>query len=67
NVTATDAKLFALGYDHPMSKRTKLFATWSKMTNDSKARESFQGAVAILAADAGYDPSALQVGVSHEF
>ena len=67
NVTSTDSKLFALGYDHPMSKRTKLFATWSKMTNDSKARESLQGAPGVLAADVGYDPSALQVGVSHEF
>jgi predicted porin len=67
NVINTDSNLFALGYDHPMSKRTKLFATWSKMTNDSRARESMQGAPSIVAADAGYDPSALQVGVSHEF
>jgi len=67
NVSSTNSNLIALGYDHPMSKRTKLFATWSRMTNDSRARETMQGAVAILAADVGYDPSALQVGVSHEF
>lgn len=67
NVASSDSKLFALGYVHPMSKRTTLYGTWSKMTNDTKARASFLGAPGVIAGDAGYDPSALQVGVSHNF
>jgi len=67
NVTASDSKDFVLGYVHPMSKRTTLYGTYSKMTNDAKARASFLGAPGVLAADVGYDPSALQVGVSHNF
>ena len=67
NVTNTDTKLFALGYVHPMSKRTTLYATYSKMTNDSRARMSLLGAPGVIAADVGYDPNAFQVGVSHNF
>jgi len=67
NVTASDSKLFVLAYVHPMSKRTTLYGTYAKMTNDSRARTSFLGAPGVLAADVGYDPNALQVGVSHNF
>ncbi len=69
----TDSKLWSLGYVHPMSKRTTLYGTWAKMTNDSGiAGRSLFGAPAVgantgQAAPVGYDPSALQVGISHNF
>lgn len=70
-VTNTDAKLIALGYVHPMSKRTTLYGTWSKMTNETGRATTLFGAPAITdtagAANLGYDPSSLQVGISHAF
>ena len=67
NAGSSDSRLLALGYAHPLSKRTVLYANWARMNNDSKARASFLYAPVILAADAGYDPSAFQVGVGHDF
>ena len=68
---SSDAKLLALGYEHPMSKRTTLYGTWAKMTNDSAAAFTLFGAPAVTSniggANAGYDPSSLQVGISHKF
>jgi predicted porin len=72
-VTNTDSKLIALGYEHPMSKRTTLYGTWAKMTNESGiAGRSLFNAPAVGAntgdpAPVGYDPSSLQVGISHKF
>jgi len=69
-VASGDAKLWSLGYVHPMSKRTTLYGTWAKMTNDAAASSGLFGApgtAAQRAAMAGYDPSALQVGISHAF
>jgi len=70
-VGSTDAKMMALGYVHPMSKRTTLYGTWAKMTNDSGTAVTLFGAPAITntagGANLGYDPSSLQVGISHAF
>jgi predicted porin len=67
----TDAKLIALGYVHPMSKRTTLYGTWAKMTNESGRATTLFGAPAITdttgAANLGYDPSSIQIGISHNF
>ena len=63
--TSSDAKLISLGYVHPMSKRTTLYGTWAKMTNESLAAITLYQAPAVGAA--GYDPSAVQVGISHSF
>lgn len=60
-----DAKLFALGYEHPMSKRTTLYATYAKMTNDAAANRSFLSGGGAVAA--GFDPSSFQAGVKHMF
>jgi predicted porin len=68
---SSDAKLLSLGYEHPMSKRTTLYGTWAKMTNDSGAAVTLFGAPGITTniggANPGYDPSSLQVGISHKF
>jgi predicted porin len=63
-VANKDVRLLAIGYAHPMSKRTNLYATYAKMTNDSGAAKSMLGAVGVAA---GFDPSAFQFGVSHSF
>ncbi len=63
--TSSDAKLISLGYVHPMSRRTTLYGTWAKMTNESLAAVTLYQAPAVGAA--GYDPSAVQVGISHSF
>ena len=60
-----DSKMFALGYEHFMSKRTTLYATYSKITNESAAANSFlTGGGAVTA---GFDPSSFQVGLKHSF
>ncbi|MCX7175511.1 MAG: porin [Proteobacteria bacterium] len=65
--------LFAVGYVHPLSKRTSLYGTYANMSNDAKATRSFLGqtgggAQPISATPAaGFDPSGIQFGVSHFF
>lgn len=73
-VTNSDSKLWSLGYVHPLSKRTTLYGTWAKMSNDSglAVGRSLFAAPAVAANTggalaAGYDPSGVQVGVSHNF
>jgi len=61
-----DLKMFALGYEHFMSKRTTLYANYAKITNDQGAAGTFLSDNAVAVA-AGYDPSAFQVGVKHSF
>ncbi len=63
--SSADSKLWSLGYVHPMSKRTVLYGTYAKMTNDSAATKSFFGAPSLGAA--GYDPSTIQLGLQHAF
>ncbi len=60
-----DSKMFALGYEHMMSQRTVLYATYSKITNESAAAVSFlTGGGAVTA---GFDPSSFQAGIKHSF
>lgn len=62
----TGAKLFALGYEHSLSKRTVVKAVWSQISNESAATYNF-GVNAIGGAIAGADPRGFQVGVRHTF
>lgn len=65
----TGAKMFALGYEHSLSKRTVVKAVWSQINNESDARYDFGinnvGPAAGLAG--GADPKGFQVGVRHTF
>ncbi|MBI4937284.1 MAG: porin [Nitrosomonadales bacterium] len=69
NTANTGAKQISLGYDHAMSKRTTVYALYTRLTNDSAATYALggtsTGAVANVGADA--DPSAFSVGVKHSF
>jgi predicted porin len=61
-----DAKMISIGYEHPMSKRTTLYATYAKLNNDSGASRTFLSDNAVGVA-AGFDPSAFQMGLKHSF
>lgn len=58
-----DASLWAVGYTHPLSKRTNLYTSYGRIKNDDAGRFGFElGTVA-----RGADPSWLNVGVQHRF
>ena len=61
---SADAKLIAIGYEHPMSKRTTVYATYAKMDNDAAATKTMLGGVAVAA---GFDPNAFEFGLKHSF
>jgi predicted porin len=70
----TSAKQWAVGYDHTLSKRTKLYAEYVKLKNESGVAYGLTGAGAnttgnntptVLAADS--DPSAFSFGIRHAF
>ena len=63
-IASADAKLIALGYEHPMSKRTTLYATYAKMDNDAAATKTLLGGVGVAA---GFDPNAFEFGLKHSF
>ena len=62
----TGAKLFALGYEHSLSKRTLLKATYSRLKNEDNARYDYGVNAVGLNAD-GATLSGVQVGLRHSF
>ncbi|MHB0985639.1 MAG: porin [Sulfuricella sp.] len=66
----SSAKQWALGVDHHMSKRTKVYAQYVKLSNDTAAKYGLTGANAsgnVFAAGYDADPSAWQFGMRHSF
>ena len=61
-----DSKLMALGYVHNLSKRTALYGTVARITNDGAARASVSGAppAGLLG---GQTSSGFEMGISHRF
>ncbi len=71
-LTGTDAKQVTIGYDHVLSKRTSVYALYTKLSNGTAASyvlgsgtSSVGGATTI--AGAGASPSALAFGMKHTF
>ena len=66
----TGAKQFSLGYDHNLSKRTTVYAMYTKMTNETSGTYALSangtGAPAVVAAG-GAAPSAFSFGMKHTF
>ena len=62
----TGAKLFELGYEHSLSKRTVLKAIYARIDNDNAAAFNF-GSNGVNNVAAGNDPSGLQIGIRHAF
>jgi predicted porin len=62
--TGADANQFAVGYVHDLSKRTALYTTYSRISNDGASRLAVAGSPAVAA---GKDSSGFEVGVRHSF
>jgi predicted porin len=64
-------KQFSLGYDHNLSKRTTVYALYTKLSNDSVASYTLSGASdvggATTSAGVGASPSAFALGMRHSF
>ena len=70
DVSQTSAKQWALGVDHHTSKRTKVFAQYVKLSNDTNATYGLTGAAAsgsVAAKGFDADPSAWSFGMRHTF
>lgn len=67
NGTNKDAKLLALGYDYSMSKRTTLYTTVGRISNDGTATFSLNGTKGVAAVTAGGNSTGYEVGVRHTF
>lgn len=66
-VNSADSKLTALGYVHPMSPRTTLYATYAKMKNDNNAAQGLIFGAPGANVIGGYSPDGFQLGLSHNF
>ena len=66
-VNSADVKLLALGYVHPMSKRTTLYGTYAKLKNDNNSAQGFIFGAPGTNVLGGYGPNAFQLGMSHNF
>jgi predicted porin len=67
NVIGNDgAKLYTLGADYAFSKRTTVYALYTKISNDSNAAYNFalNGASGVGAGDA---VNGMSIGVKHSF
>ncbi len=69
-VANTGVKQYSLGFDHNLSKRTTVYALYSKISNGSAANYGLSsngtaGASSIVGA--GASPSVIAVGVAHTF
>jgi len=62
----TGANMYAIGYEHSLSKRTILKAVWSEIRNKENAYYDF-GINSVGGILPGADPKGFQVGVRHSF
>lgn len=65
----TDANQFSLGYDHGLSKRTKLYAIYSRINNGTASDYGFSqsSAAAGTINGVGASPSVFSFGMKHSF
>ncbi|TAN73170.1 MAG: porin [Gallionella sp.] len=65
------AKQWSLGYDHNLSKRTSLYALYTKLDNDNGIGYAVGALLgnqnSITANGVGADPSAFSIGMKHSF
>lgn len=63
----TGSNQFSLGYDHGLSKRTKLYAIYSRISNQSGINNVFSQTTATSANAVGASPSVVSLGMQHNF
>ncbi len=64
NTTNADSNVFALSYLYSMSKRTSLYATYVRVSNDSGSNIGIGGPGEAVA---GQNANALALGIAHKF
>lgn len=69
SVANTGASQFSLGYDHGLSKRTKLYAIYSRISNKSASDYGFSQSTSAASTvnGIGASPSVVSIGVKHSF
>lgn len=60
------AKQFSVGYGHNLSKRTEIYALYTKISNDTTATYNF-ATNALAGVAAGQDPRGFGLGIKHTF
>lgn len=65
----TGGNQFSLGYDHGLSKRTKLYAIYSRINNNSASDYGFSQSTAAAGTinGIGASPSVISLGMQHNF
>lgn len=62
------AKLYTVGYEYNLSKRTQLYTYYTRTSNEANANYRFgTNGVNIAAAGPGASPSGFVIGMSHDF
>ena len=62
------ARVYTLGYEHNLSKRTQLYGYYTRISNDANANYRFgTNGVNNSATGPGADPSAFVIGIVHNF
>ena len=65
---ANDSSLIGIGYQHYLSKRTSLYGTATRISNDNRAIFTVAGGPAVTAANFGGQKStAYEIGLRHDF
>lgn len=69
SVANTGANQFTLGYDHVLSKRTKLYAIYSRISNKAASDYGFSQSTSAASTvnGIGASPSVVSLGVRHTF
>lgn len=68
--TSTGANMYAVGYDHAMSKNTTVYAAYAMVDNEANGTYTVNGGGGhgdAATVNAGKDPSAFSVGLIHKF
>lgn len=65
----SDASQISIGYDHGLSKNTKVYALYSKITNGKGINYGFSQSTAASTSNSGFgtSPSVVSLGVQHNF
>ncbi len=68
-IADSDASQVSLGYDHGLSKHTKLYVVYSKITNGKGVNYGFSQSTAGSTSNSGFgtSPSAISLGLQHSF
>jgi len=70
SLTDSGATQYSLGYDHNMSKRTTVYALYTKLSNKSNGANGLgflEAATSTISGTANSSPSAFSIGIKHSF